>query len=135
MRTIISFVGAPVIPAIIAAWVVYLNGTYEPQSFFVFVCLCFYALQAVIGVPAYLLMSRKRLHRAWVYMLLGAFGVVLPLLLLSAWRHMEKGYSFADYVLICYPAFLGAGTGLMFWLFARPDKRSKQSNLNTRTQS
>ena len=107
----------------IAAWVVHLNGTYTPLSFFVFVCLVFYALQAIIGIPAYIFMSRKNLHRAWIYMLLGGFGAALPLLLLFIWRHSERGFAIADYVVLYYPALLGTGTGLMFWALARPDKR------------
>jgi heme/copper-type cytochrome/quinol oxidase subunit 4 len=131
MRTLIAFFGAPVIPAIIAAWVVHLNHTYTPLNMFVFICLVFYALQVVIGVPAYMFMSRKNLHRAWIYLLLSCFSVALPLLLLFIWRHTEKGYGLAEYVLLCYPALLGAVTGIMFWVLARPDKRGNaapQSN-------
>jgi hypothetical protein len=131
MRTLIAFVGAPVIPATIAAWVVHLNGTYTPLSMFVFVCLVFYALQVIIGAPAYLLMSRKNLHRVWIYMLLGCFGAALPPFLLFIWRQAEKGYGLAEYAVLYYPALLGTGAGLMFWVLARPDKRDNappQSN-------
>jgi heme/copper-type cytochrome/quinol oxidase subunit 4 len=125
MRTLIAFFGAPVIPALVAAWMVYLNHTYTPLVMFVFICLAFYALQIIIGVPAYMLMSRKNLHRVWIYLLLGCLSVVLPLLLLSIWRHTEKGYGLAEYVVLYYPALLGAGTGMMFWMLARPDKRGE----------
>jgi heme/copper-type cytochrome/quinol oxidase subunit 4 len=131
MRTLVAFVGAPVIPAVIAAWVVHLNRTYEPPTMLVFVCLSFYALQAIIGVPAYMFMTRKNLHRVWIYLLLGCFGAALPLLLSFIWRQAEKGYGLAEYALLYYPALLGTGTGLIFWVLARPDKRAKalpQSN-------
>ena len=118
-----AFIGAPMIPALIAAWVVHVNGTYVPLIMFLFVCLVFYALQVIIGVPAYVLMSRNNLHRVWIYVLLGCFGAALPILPLFIWRHAEKGYGLADYALLYYPALLGAGTGLMFWVMARPDRR------------
>jgi hypothetical protein len=116
------------IPAAIAGWVAHLNGTYGALAMGVFVCLAFYALQTIIGIPAYLFLSRKKLHRAWIYLLLGAFGAALPPLLLFIWRHVEFGYRLADYLILYYPALLGAGAGLMFWVLARPDKRANAAS-------
>jgi hypothetical protein len=127
-RTLMSFMSAPLIPAVIAGCVYLVKGTYDAQDvqdallISIFVCLAFYALQAIIGIPAYLFLSRKKLHRAWIYPLLGAFGAALPASLV--WRH--AGWDLHPAVLY-YPAVLGAGTGLMFWMLARPDKRANAS--------
>jgi hypothetical protein len=131
MRTLIAFLCAPVIPALFAGWVVGLNRTYAPISMFIFVCLAFYALQVIVGIPAYIFMSRKHMHRLRLYLLLGGLAAALPMLLMVAWRHTEQGYSLADYAYLYYPALLGTGTGLMFWVLARPDKQANaapQSN-------
>jgi hypothetical protein len=112
MRKLVAFIGAPVIPAIIAAWVVALNRTHTPLSFFFFICLLFYALQvdepqkaaSGVDIPVIGLLWHGSANVTFIY--LATYGERL----------------LADYVLLYYPALLGSVTGLMFWVIARRDK-------------
>jgi hypothetical protein len=123
MRTLVAFLTAPMLPAVVPAWFSYVNRTYDPVTAFVFFCGLFYLLQAIIGIPGYKLLDRTSKHPVWAYALLGFCATALPFLLLSLYRWPQGGYDLATLLYVtCYPGFLGAGTGLMFWIVARPDK-------------
>jgi hypothetical protein len=120
-RTLKAFFFAPLLPALIPAGLTYFNGVYEPVSMFLFFCFVSYVLQAV-GVPAYWLLARNKMHRLWIYVLLGFSTLALLFVFLMLRRHTAEGYTPADYWMAITPGIYGALVGLMFWLLARPDK-------------
>jgi hypothetical protein len=123
MRLLIAFLAAPMPSALMAAWFSHVNQTYNPVAAFIFFCGVLYALQTVIGIPGRKLLVRINQNRIWAYVLLGFCGVALPFLLLCLYRIPQRGYDFGELsYLTAYAGVLGAGTGLMFWLLARPDK-------------
>ena len=124
MRTFVAFLVAPFGSSLVAAGSSYVNGSYHPLAVFVLLCGALYVLQALIGTPAYLLLGRAKRHRIWVYALLGFSAIALPFLLYSLYRG-ETGYALGDILyLTAHIGLLGAATGSMFWLIARPDRRA-----------
>jgi len=121
-RTVIAFLAAPLVPALLTGWFGFMNGTYHPLAIFVLVCGCLYVLQAIVGVPAYLLLGRVRQHRIWTYALLGFAGAALPFLVYGSMRDLDRvAASQAAYVIV-FVGLLGAISAVIFWLLARPDK-------------
>jgi len=122
VRTVIAFLVAPMVPALLTGWFGFMNGTYHPLAIFVLVCGCLYVLQAVVGVPAYLLLGRAKRHRIWTYALLGFAGAAVPFLAYGSMRDLGSvGAGRAAYV-ICFVGLLGGISAAIFWLMARPDK-------------
>jgi hypothetical protein len=123
MRLLIAFLTAPVLPAFVPTWFSYVNRTYDPLTAFVFFYGLFFLLEAIIGIPGYKLFDRTSKHPLWAYAALGFCATAVPSLLLSLYRQPQEGYALATLLyLTCYAGVLGAGTGLMFWILARPDK-------------
>ena len=116
------------IPAFIPGWFYHVNADDAPLlSTWIFFCLVFYVLQTVIGVPAYLLLKRKRAHPVWLYLILGFVGGALPALFwtIVKWpKQQSYNLSFLFLDVFIYLGLLGAVTALTFWLLARPDKRA-----------
>jgi hypothetical protein len=97
-------------------------------SAYIWVCCLIYLLQIVVGIPAFRLFSRTGRHRLWPYLLLGVLTSAVPVAVAVA--IMRDGLS----VLVFgagYLGILGACTALIFWLVARPDKKS----VTTKAQS
>ena len=121
-RTLVAFLVAPILPALAPAW--FLHANYPNRtaiSGFIFVCGLFYLLQAVVGIPAYILAQAKRRY-VWFYLLLGFFGMAVGFIAVTVVFSTTKT-SIAEILLrIAYFGLLGAGIGLVFWLIARPDK-------------
>ena len=121
-RTLVAFLVAPMLPALAPTW--FLHANYPDRmaiSGFIFVCGLFYLLQAVVGIPAYILARSKRRY-AWFYLLLGFFGMAVVSIAVTGIFSTIK-ISIAETLLqVTYFGALGAGIGLMFWLIARPDK-------------
>jgi hypothetical protein len=129
-RTIIAFLAAPLVPALLTGWFGFMNGTYHPLAIFVLVCGCLYVLQAIVGVPAYLLLGRVRQHRIWTYALLGFAGAALPFLVYGSMRDLDRvGAGQAAYVIV-FVGLLGAISAVIFWLLARPDKIASSTAAN-----
>jgi hypothetical protein len=122
MRTVAAFLVAPLLPAFAPAWSLHANYPNRTAiSAFIFICILFYLLQAVIGIPAYVLARAKRRH-VWFYLLLGSFGMPVAFITVIVVFPTTK-ISIAETLLqVIYFGALGAGIGLMFWLIARPDK-------------
>jgi hypothetical protein len=130
VRTVIAFLVAPMVPALLAGWFGFMNGSYHPLAIFVLVCGCLYVLQAVVGVPAYLLLGRAKQHRIWTYALVGFAGAALPFLAYGSMRDLGSvGAGQAVYA-ICFVGLLGAITAAIFWLLARPDKVAPSTAAN-----
>lgn len=122
VRTVIAFLAAPMVPALLSGWFGFMNGTYHPLAIFILVCGGLYVLQAIVGVPAYLVLGRVKQHGIWVYALLGFAGTALPFLVYGSMRDLGSvGAGQAAYV-ICFVGLLGAISAVIFWLLARPDK-------------
>jgi hypothetical protein len=121
-RTLIAFLVAPLLPALPPAW--FLHAGHPDRtaiSGFIFVCGLFYLLQAVIGIPAYILARSKRRY-VWFYVLLGFLGmsvVYLAVIGIFSTTTIDVAETLFQ---VSYFGALGAGIGLMYWLIARPDK-------------
>lgn len=113
MRTFIAFLVAPLLPAILPAWRIGLSA-------YIYVCCLAYLYQIVIGIPAFLFFSRKTHHRLWPYLLLGFVAGAGSLAAVAT----ARGDLSRLYFSIGLVGILGACTALIFWLVARPDKKS-----------
>jgi len=82
MRTLPAFLLAPILPALVPAWFYHASGNRPIVSTVIFFCGLFYLLEAVLGIPGYIIFKRNSLHRIWAYALLGFFGLALPALIL-----------------------------------------------------
>ena len=122
MRTVVAFLVAPLLPALAPAW--FLHANYPDRtaiSGFIVVCGLFYLLQAVIGIPAYILARTKRRH-IWFYLLLGFFGMAVAFIAVTVIFSTTKTSIAETLLQVAYFGALGAGLGLVFWLIARPDR-------------
>jgi len=129
-RTVVAFLVAPLFPALAPAW--YLHANNPSRTFiagFIFLCGLFYLLQAIIGIPAYLI-ARTRRRYLWFYLLVGFFGPAIPYIAASTifWRDSISNYE--GILLTLYFGVLGAVTGLIFWLVARLDKRTISAEIS-----
>jgi len=121
MRARWAFFLAPIIPAILPS---YNWHTHHPEaaplSGFLFICLAFYFLEALIGIPAFYILARRRWRHFWVYTIVGFLAVFAPLFVLGLVRwHVPYG----TVLYLCSLAgIFGGATGLIFWLLVRPDK-------------
>jgi hypothetical protein len=130
VRTAIAFLVAPMLPALLSGWFVFMNGSHHPLAIFILVCGCFYVLQAIVGVPAYLLLARARQHRIWTYALLGFVGVALPFVVFGSMRDLGRTEAGQAAYVICFVGLLGAISAVVFWLLARPDKVAPSTAAN-----
>lgn len=122
MRTVAAFLVAPILPALAPAW--FLHANYPNRtaiSGFIVVCGLFYLLQAVVGIPAYILARAKRRY-IWFYLLLGFFGMAVGFIAVTVVFSTTKTSIAETLLQVTYFGVLGAGIGLVFWLIARPDK-------------
>ena len=113
MRIVIAFLVAPLLPAILPAWRIGLPA-------YVYVCCLAYLYQTVVGIPAFLFFSHKTHHQLWPYLLLGFLAGAVSLAAVAITRDDLSRLYFS----IGLMGILGACTALIFWLVARPDKKS-----------
>jgi hypothetical protein len=78
-------------------------------------------LQALVGIPAYILAQAKRRY-IWFYLLLGFFGMAVGFIAVTVVFAATKTSIVETLLQLTYFGVLGAGIGLVFWLVARPDK-------------
>jgi hypothetical protein len=131
MRTIVAFLVAPLLPAILPTWQM-AQAPSRGLTAYIFVCCLIYLLQAAVGIPAFLLFSRKGIHQLWPYILVGFLAAAV----LTATVVMIKNDGLAVLVIGgVYMGILGALTALLFWLMARPDQKpiSRRPKFQTET--
>ena len=125
MRARWAFFLAPIIPAILPGYRWHVS---HPQqlalSGFISVCLIFYFLEAIIGIPAFYVLTRRRWRHFLTYTAVGFLAVFVPFfaLCLARWNA-----SYEIVWVLCISALVGifgAASGLIFWLLVRPDKDS-----------
>jgi hypothetical protein len=123
-RTLVAFLVAPILPALPPAWFLHTNYPNRMAiSGFIVVCGLFYLLQTIVGIPAYLLGRSRRSHLTF-YLLVGFLGSVIPFIAISTVFWTAR-FSISETLFTAvYLGILGGATGLIFWLAARPDKRS-----------
>jgi hypothetical protein len=129
-RTLVAFLIAPILPALAPAW--FLHANYPNRtaiSGFIVVCGLFYLLQAVVGIPAYILVQAKRRY-VWFYLLLGFFGMAVGFIAVTVVFSTTKTSIAETLLQVTYFGVLGAGIGLVFWLIARPDKSAAQAQIS-----
>jgi hypothetical protein len=122
MRTIVAFVVAPLLPAILPAWQMARAPNQTGLSAYIFVCCLIYLLQAVAGIPAVLLFSSKGNYRLWPYLLVGFVASAIPAAVAVV---IKEGGLFVLVFGVVYMGILGALTALIFWLVARPDHQKR----------
>jgi hypothetical protein len=128
MRTVVAFLVAPLLPTLAPAWFLHANHPDRTAiSGFIVICGLFYLLQAIVGIPAYILAPAKRRYISF-YLLLGFFGMAAGFLAVTVVFSTTK-INIAEALLqVTYFGALGAGIGLVFWLIARPDKSAVPSS-------
>ncbi len=119
----LAFLVAPMLPALLPAWFASQNGPYHPLAIFVLFCGAFYALQIIVGVPAYLLLRRLRLQQIWFYALIGFVSTALPLVVYGKIRAPAHDVDRALFLAL-YLGFLGGISAAIFWLIVRPNRVS-----------
>ena len=120
MRTAVAFVVASWLPAILPAWQMAQAPNRTGLSSYIFVCCLIYLLQAVVGIPAFLIFFRKVNDQLWAYLLVGFLGAAIPIAIAVVIK--EDGL-FTLVFAVVYMGILGSLTALFFWLVARPDQR------------
>ena len=112
-RTALAFLGASVLPAAYLAGVFPLSGERDPPSVLgsFFVAYWFSALATgLVGLPAFLLLSKFNLVAWWSAIGCGALAGLLALVAVSG---NPDGASVLRF------AVLGSSAGLLFWLVLR----------------
>lgn len=150
-RSILGFVVAPFVPlglyAAATAYDLIING--KPQSFLPLLNLAIpiYLTTLLAGVPLYVRFERRRQVTLPVYVLGGSFLGVLAMalaILMITYASFSPGFPFNKpmwFVLISnlliiagfvwIPCgILGAVSGAVFWIIARPDLRQKAVTSN-----
>jgi hypothetical protein len=118
MRPLPALLVAPLGPAVLPAWFAAQKGL-SPLAVYGGVCAAFWLLQVVVGVPAWLLLRRRR-QPAWLYAALGFVAVAAPI---GAWAtFVGPGSSGQSTILAAYLGLLGGLTAVIYWLLARPDR-------------
>jgi hypothetical protein len=122
MRTLLAFLVAPLLPAVMLAGLSVVNDSHPPLAVLILFTGACYALQVVVGVPAFLILGRARRRNIRAYALLGFGGLALPFLLYSLYRDAAGNGLGQLLYATCQIGLFGAGTGSVFWLIARPDR-------------
>ncbi|MGH6737768.1 MAG: hypothetical protein ACREDY_01820, partial [Bradyrhizobium sp.] len=95
MRIFSAFLVAPLLPALFVAWQL---TKYAPEKIlpvYIYICCIAYLLQAVVGIPTFLLFSRKGRQRFWPYLLLGFLAGCAPLVTLAITRGILSSVYFS----------------------------------------
>jgi hypothetical protein len=122
VRTFIAFLVAPLLPAILPAWYLAQSPNKSGPSAYIFVCCLFYLLEALVGVPAFLLFRRTR-HRLWPYLLLAFLTAAVPVVGSLVFMGDAKNNIVGTLFTTWYFGILSIFTALFFWLVARPDQK------------
>ncbi|TPN80778.1 hypothetical protein FJ987_19360 [Mesorhizobium sp. CU2] len=123
MRARWAFFLAPIIPAAVAGYNLHMHRSHITLlAGFMFMCLVFYFLEAVIGIPAFYALRRKRWRHFWIYAVVGFLAVFAPLFALCLVR-WQASYEIGPVLYTCaLVGIFGGAIGLIFWLLVRPDK-------------
>lgn len=129
LRTILTFLAAPVPGALIQSAVVALwpkpgmGVFHHPMSMFVAICLFVYAFALIFGVPAGILLHRRGYVGLRAYALAGTGVVLTPVFLALLWTIWRGSVSLsvAAYNL-GYFGLTGLLAGAIFWAIVRPDR-------------
>lgn len=129
-RTVAGFMVAPMMPALVLAGVVLAaGGDSQTLGYAAFAGYISYPFALLVGLPAFLLMRRKRWDGLRAYALAGlALGLTFVVLFAGlagldgdaadpAWLNLLANLAFMlPFVLACAVA-----SSIVFWLIARPD--------------
>ncbi|MES0139144.1 hypothetical protein NKJ88_30005 [Mesorhizobium sp. M0016] len=123
MRARWAFILAPIIPAILPGYNWHANHPETgPLSGFIFVTLVFYVVEAVVGIPAFYVLTRRRWQFFWVYVVVGFLAVFVPAFVFGLIK-WSPPLGVGGVLYACsFIGILGGATGLIFWFLVRPDK-------------
>jgi hypothetical protein len=129
-RIVLGFLVAPFPAAIIQSVVVAMwpkegMGVFEhPLSMFVAMCLLFYLIELVLGLPLYFAVRKRLPRKMSTYALAGALMVLLPIIagLVASFTRGELS-SYAVAYNLAFFALGGFLAGALFWLVAIREKR------------
>lgn len=88
LRIILGFLIAPLVtPLVFLMWAVLRTGTFDPQSWPAFYLIGAFAYIAAVwlGVPAFLLYSKLKLHNVFWFLIGGALIGLVVVVLLRMW--------------------------------------------------
>ena len=137
LRSSAAFVASPFPAAlfqsiVVALWPKEGMGVFEnPPSMFVAVCIYFYFFGLLIGVPALLLMRRRKPMDLLAYAMIGLLVALLPVCAALGLLLIRDRAS--AYVVVYNLLFFGLGgmaAGSVFWLIggrSRAEKASEQA--------
>lgn len=121
LRTFGAFFAAPIPVAlfqsvVVALWPKAGEGIFEhPASMFVAVCLYFYSVGLLLGVPAWLFI-RRRSARLRTYMMLGLAAALIPVVAsLVATASSGEGSAYLIIYNLCLFGVGGMMAGAVFW--------------------
>lgn len=124
MTEIRAFAIAPLPAALLGSVVSWAASAFaRPVAVFVFYLLLLYAVQALIGYAIQRLLRRAGRTRLWHFAAGGTAMVALPAAPYLAWVARQMPYSPKQVAaLFVLWLFVGALTGAVYWLLARPDR-------------
>jgi len=123
-RIISAFLLAPFPVALIQSTVVAIwpkpgMGVFEhPQSMFVAMCLLFYAIELLLGLPLHVAFRKRGPHRMMTYALTGALLALIPITVGLALTGSLSAYA-VTYNLALF-GFGGFFAGWIFWYLVSP---------------
>lgn len=121
MRTFFAFLVAPLLVSLLPYAFNFWNGSgNSPFAVFVLFSGGLYALEVVVGIPVYLILSRTKMHHAWIYALVGFLGVAVPSFVFGMYRNPQNYGVDVGLIVSSQVGLFGAMTALLFWFIARP---------------
>lgn len=85
-------------------------------------CIIFYVLQILVGIPVAVTLSKRNYTNLKSYALSGS-AMTFPILLIVAWTFARQGLSaYAACYNVIYFMASGASIGAVFWLLRKPGR-------------
>jgi hypothetical protein len=133
MRTIIAFAIAPLVAPLVLSLYFGLGSPGSLIGFIlIFGSMFAYGAALLVGIPLYLVLRRMGWHGPAMLALCGAligvgswmfFLFVFPMLTGGPSKDLREVFAnLGVFDFLILPALLGAASGLLFWLIARPDR-------------
>jgi hypothetical protein len=119
VRIFVAFLVAPLLPALFVAWRLTTHAPEKTLPIYIYVCCIAYVLQAVVGMPIFLFLSRRGRQRLWPYLSLGFLAGGAPLATLA----ITRGVLPRVYFSVGMTSIAGVCLALIFWVVARPNQK------------
>lgn len=114
-RQIVAFLLAPLAPGLLAVITSLFGHPWEGVWMLKLSAMVAYPAALVLGVPAHLLLVRRRWTNGWIYTLVGLVVGACVAEAVFGWFAWNPGFMFLG-------AIFGALIAFTFWAIARPDR-------------